>query len=257
VSKFAPTGLRRLLTSPITEKAADDTQDQLPHLIVRDPLLAWSKSGSFPSVLDEIWSGGRPNIEGLVGSFLNHSSFYVDDDLDAVASAVLRRFISNLRHHLHVSKDGVAMLGNELDSRHSETLAHTTNETQRVIDHLSPKPEAPSWQQNAREFAFHTNRAIASANLEITGLHETLAREEVDLIEDQLRLLRPVLLTGEPGAGKTGIGVLSARRALNEGKAVLYVDSRRLLHLKDETDLRRFYGLSASVLMAMTEVQDH
>src|ERR1051326_2865767 len=97
------------------------------------------------------------------------------------------------------------------------------------------------------EFKDHTDRAINAARIRIAGLAEPIQRDEVVNVEGQLNLGRAVVLTGEPGTGKSGIGhvlALSARRA---GKEVLFFDARWLEHVKDESGLRSFFLLNESI----------
>jgi nucleoside phosphorylase len=97
------------------------------------------------------------------------------------------------------------------------------------------------------EFRSHTDRAINSARILIPGLQESIPRNEVEDVEDQLRLGRAVVLTGEPGTGKTGIGHMLAISARATGKEVLLLDARRVEHIKDKAELRSFFSLEESV----------
>jgi nucleoside phosphorylase len=99
----------------------------------------------------------------------------------------------------------------------------------------------------ASEFKRHTDRAIDSARIHIPGLQESIPRNEVEDVEDQLKLGRSVVLTGAPGTGKTGIGQVLAISARAGGKEVLLLDARRVEHIGDEAQLGNFFSLEESV----------
>ena len=99
----------------------------------------------------------------------------------------------------------------------------------------------------ASQFKVQTDRALKSARILIPGLPDSIPRSEVGDVEDQLRLQRSVLLTGEPGTGKSGIGHMLAVSARCEGKEVLLLDARRIEHVTTEADLRRILSLDESV----------
>lgn len=104
------------------------------------------------------------------------------------------------------------------------------------------------------EFRYHTNNVLRHARLTITGLDRTFRRAEVSTIEDQLKLAKPVILKGAPGTGKSGIGVLLARAALDIGKAVLLLDARHVHHIEDEAGLRRFFSINEPVSYAIARL---
>ncbi len=97
------------------------------------------------------------------------------------------------------------------------------------------------------EFRVHTDRAINAARLRIIGLAEPIQRNEVADVEGQLNLGRAVILTGEPGTGKSGIGHLLALSARDAGKEVLFFDARWIEHVTDESGLRSFFTLNESI----------
>lgn len=99
----------------------------------------------------------------------------------------------------------------------------------------------------ASEFKVHTDRAMNDARIVIPGLPDSIQRTEVGDVEDQLQLGRSIVLTGEPGTGKSGIGHMLAISARGGGKEVLLLDARRVEHIKDEADLRRFFSLTERV----------
>jgi len=104
------------------------------------------------------------------------------------------------------------------------------------------------------ELRHHTDTAVRAVRLLIPGLSGSLAREEVGRIEDQLRQPTPVLLTGDPGSGKSGIAATLARRAIDAGAVVLFLDARRVAYAKSGADLRHYLSLHDPVATALARV---
>jgi len=88
------------------------------------------------------------------------------------------------------------------------------------------------------EFRYHTERAIKRARIEITGLNGSFRRDEINRIEDQLKLGNCVIVKGEPGTGKTGIGRNLAEDSLKNGKVVLFLDAKQFRRVTSEKELR-------------------
>jgi NAD(P)-dependent dehydrogenase (short-subunit alcohol dehydrogenase family) len=91
------------------------------------------------------------------------------------------------------------------------------------------------------EFDYKTAKVIDSAQLTITSTGKSFERREVQTVESQLELDRAVLITGDSGTGKSGIGVAVTRRAQANKQRVLLIDARQVQHLEDEYSLRQFY----------------
>jgi len=124
-----------------------------------------------------------------------------------------------------------------------------------VDDYLCiPPPGGDFVQTIEREFASQTDRALDQVHLSIPGIAEPLPRKEIALIEDQLRQAKAVLLTGDAGTGKSGIGVKLVHSARTEGKAVLYLDARRVGHVQSESQLRQHLALSGRVSDALCRI---
>ncbi len=102
------------------------------------------------------------------------------------------------------------------------------------------------WRPNKspveQAFEYRTKQAIAQAQLKITGLSRSFERSEVGYIEDQLKLGKPVVLTGDAGSGKTGIAALTAKKARRRKKRILVLDALRVQHVADEAGLRTFFS---------------
>lgn len=97
------------------------------------------------------------------------------------------------------------------------------------------------------ELRIHTDRALKSARILIPGMSDSIVRPEVRLIEDQLNLKVPVVLTGEAGSGKTGIGRMLISAARIGEKEALFLDARRVEHVRNESELRQHLSLTKPV----------
>jgi len=93
----------------------------------------------------------------------------------------------------------------------------------------------------ASEFKRHTDHALQNPRLQIPGLQKSIRRNEIEEVEDQLGLGMSVVLTGEAGTGKTGIGQMLATAARSAGKEVLLLDARLVEHVNDEAQLRNTF----------------
>ncbi len=105
------------------------------------------------------------------------------------------------------------------------------------------------------EFNRKTERIIERAQLTITGTGKTFEKDEVSTVESQLRLARPVLLTGKAGNGKSGVGIFLARQAKENGQQTLVIDARQLQHIEDEQSLRSFYRSEEPIEQAIAELR--
>lgn len=124
-----------------------------------------------------------------------------------------------------------------------------------VDDYLQIPPPGGDFLHNIEnEFGRLTTQALGSAVVGIARLAEPLTRDEVSFIEDQLHAGKHVLLTGEAGTGKSGIGVLLARATHARGRCVLLIDARRLGHVVSEYDFRKYFHLNGPVEDAVARV---
>lgn len=124
-----------------------------------------------------------------------------------------------------------------------------------VDDYLQiPPPGGDFLYKIEAEFGRLTAQALGASILSIEGLDKPLARDEVSTIEDQLKAGKQVLLTGEAGTGKSGIGAMLARAAQAEGRGVLLLDARRVGHIKSEYDFRKHFNINSAVEDAIDRV---
>lgn len=91
------------------------------------------------------------------------------------------------------------------------------------------------------EFRKNTERNLRRVRRSITGSGTRFQKQEVFTCEDQLRLGNAVLLTGEGGTGKSGIGAALVEAAQLLKKPVLLADARQLEHIRSEIELSQYY----------------
>lgn len=148
--------------------------------------------------------------------------------------------------------------GWDLEVRPLRWLAPVASRPQHesfVDDHLNiPPPDGDYVQNIETQFIRHTDQALRKIRLNIPGIVNPLPREEVLHIEDQLQQNKPVLLVGEPGVGKSGIGAILAKSALESGKVVLLLDARRVTRIENEIQLRQHFGLNGPIDDAIKRV---
>ena len=89
------------------------------------------------------------------------------------------------------------------------------------------------------EFSYYTSQALRTIHNKLSGFEHSLPRPEISWIEDQWRLGKAVLLSGESGTGKSGIAANLARQA---SKPVLLLDARNVALLGDEPLLRQYFN---------------
>jgi hypothetical protein len=127
-----------------------------------------------------------------------------------------------------------------------------------VFDYLGIPPPGGDFIHNIEaEFSRHTERALGQISLKIPGLSYSLPRSEIARVGDQLLHGRAVVLVGEAGTGKSGVGAFLARSARESGKVVLLLDARRVGHISDEAELRHHLGLNGPVASAVGRVGRH
>jgi hypothetical protein len=98
------------------------------------------------------------------------------------------------------------------------------------------------------EFNRRTQRALANIRERDIAPNTIIEKREIEICEDQLSLAKPVLLTGDAGTGKTGIGVVLTESALRTGVPTLLLDSRRLEDVSTEQQLAQEFGVSGSLI---------
>ncbi|MEA3548283.1 MAG: hypothetical protein U9R66_11545 [Thermodesulfobacteriota bacterium] len=109
-------------------------------------------------------------------------------------------------------------------------------------------------QEIEKSFFRHTDRKINKIKKHIPGIASTLPRDEVRVVEEQLSLNQPVVLTGEAGTGKSVIGSILSLRALEQDLLCLYWDLRSTAHIRDEAQLSQYFQLTDSFLESVKVV---
>lgn len=116
-----------------------------------------------------------------------------------------------------------------------------------------PIPPRPI-PRSVKEFKTYTEHTIRGIRLHIPGIAEIIPRGELSYVEDQLRLKRPVLLTGEPGTGKTGVGGMLISSASSQRMETLLLDARRVEHVRDESQLRQHLSLTDPIAVEIAHI---
>src|SRR5437867_10134051 len=86
-------GVARLLSEPLLEKAATNTQLDFEGLEIRDALLKWSQSQNLIEILEDLKEGKRPVADPLVPGFLETTDFLTGEDTESQARAVIEAFL--------------------------------------------------------------------------------------------------------------------------------------------------------------------
>ncbi len=120
-----------------------------------------------------------------------------------------------------------------------------------------PPPDGDFTSSINEEFLKVTNLDLSNIRLIIPGLKDSIHRSEVDLIEDQLTLGKSVIITGDPGTGKSGLGATLARNGLKQSKTVLFIDARRLASFHSENDISKIFHLRGTFSNAIMRVGTH
>jgi hypothetical protein len=122
-----------------------------------------------------------------------------------------------------------------------------------VDDYLHiPPPGGDFLHEIEDSFSRNTGRALKSARDQINGV--TIPRAEVELIENQLGQRRQVLFTGDAGTGKSGVSKKLAEAAREQGRGVLFLDTRQVSHVRSEGELRAHLALKGPVETAVARV---
>lgn len=136
----------------------------------------------------------------------------------------------------------------------SETAAKPEYES-LVDDHLHIPPLGGDYVDSIIDsFGKCTNNTIQKIKLKIHGIDETIYRDEVNHIEEQLKDGKVVLLTGEAGTGKSGIAAQLTGLYSSHGGATLLIDARDIASITTEIDLRGYLSLRGSVSSAIGRV---
>lgn len=244
--KLGKAGVARLLTEPLLHQAATDTQLEFDRLEIRDSLVKWSAGQDMAQLLEDLRDGKRDDVSTLVPEFVKESGFDDGDSTETSARIVIEAFLEHVLDRLLRSPEGLTYVANRAEVIHSETKDHVSTQADRVIQRLETtvtNSKDDHQKKLETEFNYQTTVAQKNVRVEIVGLDGSVERSEVSLIEAQFRLGMPVMLNGDPGTGKTGIGLFVSRDGTAAGKQVLYIDARRLQDVQNESDLRDFYSI--------------
>jgi DNA replication protein DnaC len=242
--KYGKEGIKKLLKESEVEKAASGTATDFPTIECRDALLKWSRTEEFLDLFDRLKAGETLEINEYLRSFLATTDFYAAEETESDALKVLSNFLERVVEEIYKAEGGIVAVANRQEVLHAETRQDTHKVVEGAVEELSAQISKiqPASNRAEEEFRYQTERAIKQARLEITGLKDSFQRDEITRIEDQLKLDNSVILKGDPGTGKTGIGRSLAENATKDGKAVLFLDAKRFRRIKDEKELRDHFG---------------
>lgn len=129
-----------------------------------------------------------------------------------------------------------------------------------VDDYLDVPPPDQDWTQQIIEgIKAETIRARQNVSLEIPGIG-LVERAEIEEAEAALKDKRLVLITGEAGTGKSGIGALLADNCnVDGGKTALLLDAKRIASTQSQSDssLRELLGIRSSAAACLNRVAKH
>jgi len=103
-------------------------------------------------------------------------------------------------------------------------------------------------------FERETRRARRQIKRTIPGLKTPVPRIEIEWLEEQLCNSIPVLFTGDAGTGKSAVADELADNADREGKAVLFIDSRRIAYVQNDAQLQQHLGVAVNPIKAIEDV---
>lgn len=151
--------------------------------------------------------------------------------------------------------------GWELEVRTSRwmlpVLGKPENET-LVDDQLNVPPPSGDFSSVIKDgFSKIADLDLGHVRLKIPGLIDSIQRSEINLIEDQLVLGKSVIVSGDPGTGKSALGAMLAQNARNQGKVLLFVDARRFASFNSESDLSKSFHLKGTFVHAIERIGKH
>lgn len=103
--------------------------------------------------------------------------------------------------------------------------------------------EHATHKRSEKALSNETENSERELKPKLRGIHQVVHRRETEQIIQQLELGRPVLLTGEAGIGKSGIGVALVDEVRRRNAFPLLLDARHVLNAGDSTDLRSYFDI--------------
>lgn len=85
----------------------------------------------------------------------------------------------------------------------------------------------------------------------IPGLPEPIKRIEIDEIEKRLAERKNIVVTGDAGAGKSGIALILSQNGATKEKTSILLDARQFGSFQTNTDLRNFFDLKGPPHLAI------
>ncbi|MEP7341161.1 MAG: AAA family ATPase [Acidobacteriota bacterium] len=151
-----------------------------------------------------------------------------------------------LHDHLDKVAGKVDQIVVKIEDSTTQVIRAQTEQTETLLDAIRLVERTPE-----DEFSYHTSQALRAINNKLSGFEDSLPRLEISWIEDQLKLRKSVLLSGESGTGKSGI---AATLAKHTGKPVLLLDARNVAHLSDEPSLRQYFSSTTPLSQTISDL---
>jgi ATPase family associated with various cellular activities (AAA) len=167
---------------------------------------------------------------------------------DDLSSQLDTGFVA-LHDHLDKVAEKVDRVAVKVEESTAQVIKAQDEQTRALLNAVRPVERAPE-----DEFSYYTSQALRTIRNKLSGFTDSLPRFEITLIEEQWQLGKPVLLSGEPGTGKSGIAAVLARQA---GKPVLLLDARNVAQLSDEPSLRRYFNSTAPLSQTIVNLANN
>jgi hypothetical protein len=192
----------------------------------------------------------EPDINGLQDVWKRKFGDRYSGNYQLFLSSFLRllkqRFweIEEIRPLLHMKETRVSQKSTE---SHLATLS-------TKLDRLLPVSVISQTEYAITEFSRRTQKSLENVSREVPGILGPIYRKEILDIEEKLINKSPVVLAGEAGTGKSGIGASIAYTRIQDKSPVLFLDVRKIVGLKTEKQLAEYLNLRDSVYEAVTQI---
>ncbi|MFN8435680.1 MAG: hypothetical protein U0V18_16775 [Anaerolineales bacterium] len=101
-----------------------------------------------------------------------------------------------------------------------------------------------------------TDNSVRILKPKLKGIPRLITREETKIIFESIERKKSLLLTGDAGAGKSGIACSLVETSLSIGWFPVLIDTRQLSNAEHLHDLRSFFDLDESVFDAVARISE-
>jgi hypothetical protein len=166
---------------------------------------------------------------------------------------ILSKFIRLLKTKLWEIKE----IQSYLHFKESRILGNQLSDISKKLDGLSSDNTDEQKQNFNLAFSRRTQLSLEGISREIPGVSGPIYRKEFSEVEAKLQNDKLVLLIGDAGTGKSGIGASIAYARIQYKKKVLFIDARRTIELKTERELSDYFNLRVSVHEAIQSLNEY